>query len=96
MRLQLGTEEIPSFSDLSYASAPREAEAISALKQNMPGFGIIYDLPIEEMQELDLPVADIGSYGKDAHQFTERVETVYTYEVLPEILYKTMMHILQN
>ena len=87
---------LPCISDLSYASAPREAEAISALKQNMPGFGIIYDLQIEEMQELDLPVADIGSYGKDAHQFTERVETVYTYEVLPEILYKTMMHILQN
>ena len=31
-----------------------------------------------------------------SHQFTERVETVYTYEVLPEILYKTMMHMLQN
>ena len=48
------------------------------------------------MQELDLPVADIGSYGKDAHQFTERVEMGYTYEVLPEILYKTMMYIFEN
>ena len=87
---------LPCISDLSYAAAPKEAEAIAALKQNMPGFGTIYDLPIEEMQELDLPVADIGSYGKDAHQFTERVETVYTYEVLPEILYKTMMYMLEN
>ena len=82
--------------DRSYAAAPKEAEAIAALKQNMPGFGTIYDLPIEDMQALDLPVADIGSYGKDAHQFTERVETVYTYEVLPEILYKTMMHMLED
>ncbi|HIU26760.1 MAG TPA: M20/M25/M40 family metallo-hydrolase [Candidatus Fimisoma avicola] len=87
---------LPCISDLSYAAAPKEPQAIEALKQNMPGFGVIYDLPIEEMQELDLPVADIGAYGKDAHQFTERVETVYSYEVLPEILYKTMMHILQQ
>ena len=87
---------LPCISDLSYAAAPKEAEAIAALKQNMPGFGTIYDLPIEDMQALDLPVADIGSYGKDAHQFTERVETVYTYEVLPEILYKTMMHMLED
>lgn len=87
---------LPCISDLSYAAAPKEPEAIAALKLNMPGFGTIYDLPIEEMQELNLPVADIGSYGKDAHKFTERVEMVYTYEVLPEILYKTMMHILQN
>ena len=87
---------LPCISDLSYTAAPKEPEAIDALRQNMPGFGVIYDLPIEEMQALDLPVADIGSYGKDAHQFTERVETVYSYEVLPEILYKTMMHILQQ
>ena len=62
----------------------------------MPGFGIVYDLPLDEMAELDLPVADIGSYGKDAHQFTERVETVYSFEVLPDILYKTMMKLLEN
>ena len=68
---------LPCISDLSYAAAPKEAEAIAALKQNMPGFGTIYDLPIEDMQALDLPVADIGSYGKDAHQFTERVDRVY-------------------
>lgn len=87
---------LPCISDLSYAAAPKEPEAIEALKQNMPGFGIVYDLPLEDMQELNLPVADIGSYGKDAHQYTERVETVYTFEVLPEIIYKTMMYILEH
>lgn len=86
---------LPCISDLSYASAPKEKEAIEALKSNMPGYGTIYDLPINEMQALNLPVADIGSYGKDAHQFTERIETVYSYEVLPQILYKTMMKLLE-
>jgi len=87
---------LPCISDLSYAAAPKEAEAMDALRLNMPGFGTIYDLPIEDMQALDLPVADIGSYGKDAHKFTERVDTVYSYEVLPEILKKTMNYILEK
>ncbi len=87
---------LPCISDLSYAAAPKEEEAIDALKTNMPGFGIIYDLPLEEMQELDLPVADIGCYGKDAHQFTERVETGYSFEILPKILYETTKYILER
>ena len=87
---------LPCISDLSYAAAPREEGAIQGLKDNMPGFGIVYDLPLDEMAELDLPVADIGSYGKDAHQFTERVETVYSFEVLPDIIYKTMIRLLEN
>lgn len=87
---------LPCISDLSYAAAPKEEGAIQALKDNMPGFGIVYDLPLEEMRKLDLPVADIGCYGKDAHQFTERVETEYSFEVLPEILYKTLTYLLEN
>lgn len=86
---------LPCISDLSYAAAPKEKKAVDALKENMPGYGKIYDLPFEDMQALNLPVADIGSYGKDAHQFTERVETVYTYEVLPQILYKVIMQLLK-
>ena len=87
---------LPCISDLSYAAAPKEEGAIQALKDNMPGFGIVYDLPLDDMRELDLPVADIGCYGKDAHQFTERVETKYSFEVLPEILYKTLNYLLEH
>ena len=87
---------LPCISDLSYAAAPKEEGAVEALKENMPGFGIVYDLPLDDMRELDLPVADIGCYGKDAHQFTERVDMVYSFEVLPEILYKTLTYLLEN
>lgn len=87
---------LPCISDLSYAAAPKEEGAVEALKENMPGFGIVYDLPLDDMRELDLPVADIGCYGKDAHQFTERVEKGYSFEVLPEILYKTAKYILEH
>ncbi len=44
----------------------------------MPGFGTKYSLPLEEMQKLNLPVVNIGPFGKDAHKFTERLEKDYS------------------
>lgn len=84
----------PYISDLSYGACPKDPEIISALKNNMPGFGSKYYLPLEDMQKLDLPVLDIGSFGKDAHKFTERIEKKYSFEVAPELVYKTIMNLL--
>lgn len=85
----------PYISDLSYGAAPKDPKIINDLKQNLPGFGISYDLPIAEMQELNLPVLDIGTYGKDAHKFTERIEKKYSFEVAPELVYKTIINLLK-
>ncbi len=85
----------PYISDLSYGAAPKDPKVISALKQNLPGFGPSYDIPISDMQELDLPVLDIGTYGKDAHKFTERIEKKYSYEVVPDLVYKTIVNLLK-
>ena len=40
----------------------QRSKIIAALKDNMPGFGTKYDLPLEDMQKLDLPVLDIGGF----------------------------------
>jgi len=85
----------PYISDLSYAAAPREKEAVESLKGNMPGFGTRYDLPLEDMQELNLPVVNIGPFGKDAHKFTERLEKEYSFEVAPKLVYETIMNLLK-
>lgn len=85
----------PYISDLSYAAAPKEDSVIEALKGNMPGFGESYDLPIKDMQILDLPVVNIGPFGKDAHKFTERLEIDYSFNVLPGIVYDTIMGLLK-
>lgn len=84
----------PYISDLSYAAAPKEAGAVDALKRNMPGFGIKYTLPLDEMQDLQLPVVDIGPFGKDSHKYTERLETNYSFEVTPQLVYNTMLNLL--
>ena len=84
----------PYISDLSYAAAPREKNAIESLKNNMPGFGIKYSLPLEDMQRLNLPVVNIGPFGKDAHKFTERLEEDYSFNVAPRLVYNTIMGLL--
>lgn len=85
----------PYISDLSYGAAPKDPVIIETFKSNMPGFGKIYDLPLEDMQELDLPVLDIGAFGKDAHKFTERIEKEYSFKVAPELVYKTVINLLK-
>lgn len=84
----------PYISDLSYAAAPQEKDAVDSLKQNMPGFGAKYSLPLEEMQRLNLPVVNIGPFGKDAHKFTERLEKDYSFKVAPTLVYETIMKLL--
>ncbi|NLK49080.1 MAG: peptidase M20, partial [Candidatus Cloacimonetes bacterium] len=85
----------PYISDLSYAAAPREANAIESLKNNMPGFGVKYDLPLENMQKLNLPVVNIGPFGKGSHKYTERLEKDYSFNVAPKLVYNTIMELLK-
>ena len=84
----------PYISDLSYGAAPKDDKIISSLKDNMPASGTKYKLPLKDMQKLDLPVLDIGPFGKDAHKFTERIEKKYSFELAPHLLYKTIMNLL--
>lgn len=85
----------PYISDLSYAAAPREEGAVESLRNNMPGFDTKYDLPIEDMQKLNLPVINIGPFGKDAHKFTERLEKDYSFNVAPKLVYETIINLLK-
>lgn len=87
---------LPCISDLSYGAAPKDPKVLEHLKMNTPGYGEIYELPLDEMQELNLPVVDIGTFGKDAHKFTERVHAHSSYHVTPMIIYRTIMELLGN
>lgn len=85
----------PYISDLSYVSLP-SPEAVEKLKVNMPGYGTAYTLPLESMGLLDLPVCNLGTFGKDAHQFTERVQEDYSFHVVPDIVLETITSLLKS
>jgi arginine utilization protein RocB len=88
---------LPCISDLSYGAAPKDLEAVEKFKGNTPGYGedAIYELPLTDMQTLDLPVVDIGTVGKDAHKFTERLDTRFTFNYTPELVYQTIINLLK-
>ncbi len=86
----------PYISDLSFVSAPQDKRVLSSLKDNMPALGSSYKLPIDEMQELNLPVVNIGPFGKDAHQYTERLERNYSFNVAPKLVYSTILNLLSS
>lgn len=86
---------LPCISDLSYATAPKDTRAVEGFVNNTPGYGEFYELPLKDMQSLDLPVADIGTYGKDAHKFTERINTKLTFEMTTELIYNTVLNLLK-
>ncbi len=85
----------PYISDLSYFSLPK-GDAIKALQKNMPGFGMSYTLPIDEIRALDLPVANIGPYGYDAHQSTERLLMPYSFNQVPSMVLNTVLELLEK
>ncbi len=85
----------PYISDLSYFSMPPR-DTLESLVKNMPGFGLSYTLPLEQIQSLNLPVANIGPYGYDAHQSTERLLMPYSFEQVPPMIFHTIFKILEK
>ena len=68
---------------------------VETFKSNMPGYGITYDLPFDTIKKLNLPVLDIGAFGKDAHRWTERIEKKFSFNVTPELIYRTLLNLLE-
>ena len=85
----------PYISDMSYLHLDESIRAdLPALRSNMPLFGRGYGLDLEAVAQLQVPVANVGPWGKDAHGLTERVHMPYAFEVVPQIIYETARHLL--
>lgn len=85
----------PYISDLSYFSVGDAGKAVETLLANMPAWGKKYNLPLEEIGRLNLPVVNIGPYGKDAHKSTERLQADYAFNAVPRLLQKTIAELLE-
>lgn len=76
----------PYLADGSFLSLHESDEEIEAFKDNMPMLEKLYPVPIDRIRELNIPSINIGVYGKDGHQWTERVYKPYTFSTLPGII----------
>ncbi|MDR1137949.1 MAG: hypothetical protein LBK91_06460, partial [Synergistaceae bacterium] len=60
-------------SDFSYFILnPGDAD-VNYIKDNMLLWGDIYSIPFEEMEDISMPILNIGPWGKGIHTFAERV-----------------------
>ena len=84
----------PYISDLSYVRLEIGSTELQALTHNMPLFGCGYWLDFQAMRELDCAVVNIGPWGKDAHGLYERIHMPYSFEVVPQIIYETLVEVL--
>jgi arginine utilization protein RocB len=79
-------EYFAGITDLSYFGFQGKAEELKALSDNMPGWREIYDIPLNELAKLDIPVLNLGPSGKDDHKYTERLELSYSLNITPRLL----------
>jgi len=83
-------EVFGGISDLSYLGFEGKMEELMALRTNMPGWGEVFDLPMQDLVALDIPVANMGPAGRDAHKATERLELDFSLRVAPQLLMETL------
>lgn len=77
-------------SDLSYCSISNVAEAAVALRDAMPFWGLLYDLPLDAMADISMPCINIGPWGKDFHKMTERVLKEDLFDRTPRLIAKAL------
>lgn len=84
----------PYISDLSFCRISRDSQMMRSLTENMPAWPSRYKLPVEAIQAINMPVANIGPFGKDAHKLSERLFKPYSFETMPVVLQKTIENLL--
>lgn len=73
----------PYISDLSFLA---KVDNIDYIKNNLVGFNEIYFLDFDKINSISMDVFDIGTLGNDAHKSTERLDSFYTFSILPNII----------
>ena len=53
------SEHFASISDLSYVGFQGEREELLPLALNTPGWGHVYDIPLDDLLKLDIPVVNL-------------------------------------
>lgn len=67
---------------------------IRYLKENTPGFNRTCSIDLETITELKIPTVNIGPFGKDAHESTERLYMPYAFRTLPRLIQQTIKNLL--
>lgn len=59
---------------------------------------LVYPLyyPYDKIKALNIPVVNIGTYGKDGHTYVERLEKTYSFKEMPKLVDETIKDYLKK
>ena len=84
----------PYIADSSFMAVGGDPSSVDNLNDNMPSSKYKYKHNIEQIMQIDVPVVNIGTFGRDGHMITERVDMKQTFENVPNMSYETIKALL--
>lgn len=86
----------PGISDMSFLGSASTAADSAALAANSPAWDARLRFDYNAVRALDLPTINIGPAGRDYHQRTERVRMRYSFEIVPELIWRVTQQVLAD
>ena len=84
----------PYISDSSFMAICGDQSAVDALNDNMPSNPVKYFHNVEQIRQINVPVVNIGTFGRDGHTIFERVDMKHTFENVPNLTYDSICRLL--
>ncbi|RUL51090.1 MULTISPECIES: M20/M25/M40 family metallo-hydrolase [Lysinibacillus] len=78
--------------DLSYCQL-MDDKGWQAYEGNTPVWNRTYNIPFEHIAKFSAPVLNVGPYGKDAHQISERLHVKSAFYEMPDLIYQLLRFI---
>ena len=83
-------------SDMSFVAGRDDAESLQAVIDNTPIWGSRLHFDYSAASQLNLPIVNIGPWGHDYHQRTERVYMPYSFGVVPEFIWRVLEEVVSS
>ena len=81
-------------SDMSFYGSAMEAADEAVVRDNTPLWGSRLQFDYGAVRALDLPIVNIGPWGRDYHQRNERIFMPYSFETVPELIWRIAQDVL--
>ncbi len=86
----------PGISDMSFLGGAISPEDAATVTSNTPAWGSRLRFDYAAVRALNLPTINVGPWGRDYHQRTERVFTPYSFAVVPELIWRIVRDLLDD
>ncbi|WP_188206969.1 M20/M25/M40 family metallo-hydrolase [Alkalibacillus aidingensis] len=86
----------PHISDMSFVAMSDRMIEIDYAVTNTPSWGQKLHVAYEDVNELNIPVINIGPYGMDGHKKLERMEMTYSLEIVPNLTNHVIQDVLNR